>query len=115
MGKQIDATVYYCDKCRKSIISTPAIMREAECLSVAHGILPNQENAIASLPFSAGIVVKFIKPELETKVDNYQADSSVADCSMFVSPKTVYYCYDCAEPILQDYVDKCNEINQLFE
>ena len=112
MGKQTDTTVYYCDKCHKHVIGTFGVEKEAECVSVAHGILPNQDQTISSLPFGVTQMNKFIIPSIETSIN--QINNST-NCYMEIKPIVTYLCADCAEKIIQDYLDKCNEINLLFE
>ena len=113
MGKQTDATVYYCDNCHKSIVGTANILKEAEFLAVAHGIAPDQKQVINELPFSSTMVNKFVIPSLETEVMPHTNDVNM-DCGIKINPKTIYYCKDCAEKISQKYIELCNEINNLF-
>ena len=117
MGKQTDATIYYCDKCHKSIISSPAIAKDAECLATAHGMIKDEDLPIQDFPFSASVMNKLIKPTIESSARDgeVQQEGIMATLELKIVPETVYYCSECAEKILQDYIDKCNEINQLFE
>ena len=117
MGKQTDATVYYCDKCRKSIIGTVAINKEAECVSTAHGMLKDEDIQLKSFPFSVNVMNKFFKPNIVVNPRDGETteEGIMATMELKIEPETVYLCQDCAEKIAQTYLEKCTEINELFD
>lgn len=117
MGKQTDAIVYYCDKCRKSVIGTPAILKEAECLATAHGMLKDEDIQLKSFPFSVNAMNKFFKPTITTDAREGEvvSDGVMATMDLKIEPEIIYLCQECADKIAQTYIEKCNEINELFD
>lgn len=113
MAKQTDATVYYCDKCRKTVVGTPAIIRDGESVAVARGIDPEFYTEIDKIPFHSTKINKFIVPELSAVPGQQSLDGTV-DIRLEVEGRIKYLCDECAEDIADDYVTWCGTIAELF-
>lgn len=117
MGKQINATVYYCDKCRKPVIGSGTILKEAEYFQVANHISEEyikqfDTNIIAHAP----VIGKIVIPEISySAIPNSDPDSSTSDICVKVEGSTKYLCQDCLENIVEEYTELCNQINELWE
>ena len=113
MAKQTNATVYYCDKCRKSVIGSPRVDKEAEAIGIAHGINPAVHSEIDKLPFTPSVMNSFVVPMLDIQVGTTNPDETV-NVQLQVESKIKYLCDECAEDILDDYTTWCQTIGELF-
>lgn len=114
MAKQTNATIYYCDKCRKAVIGTPRIIKNAEYFGIAPQISTNlgiQDDTV----FFPNEINKFYDLDLQTFGEHFNPETNTADGFMEVESKTKYLCKECAKNITEKYIELANQINELFK
>lgn len=114
MGKQSEATVYYCDICRKSIIGTPLIIKDAEYLATSQGHSLNVDLS-SEIEYQSNVINKICVPQIKTGTQNENLKEQTCDVYLEAVPLTLYLCQECLEDKIEPYITLCNEFTKLFE
>ena len=112
MGKRTDATVYYCDICKKTIVGEPNVVRNAEFFGTAYNAkIQDKEQETF---FTPNPINKVIVPEIKISVMDVSPDGTHYDGAIEVKSQVKYLCSEHMEEIVAPYIEYCNKIEQLF-
>ena len=114
MSKQENATIYYCDKCRKPIITTPNIIKTVDYFEVSDGV-PAQQTDLTDVPFKSSIINTFHTVDLEIEQYGYNPIDASSNYGIKSIPRIKHLCDEHAQEITQEYIEIVQKLQDLFD